>query len=225
MSSAVLFRGYAHREPGKIRSWGCDWRPCLGSQRKFLIEPIADRYGYPDIFLTTYATPFLEEVKSDYDCGDRIVLSPEGSTQGQVVAEGLRIIAEASDKSYDFVAVCRFDLRLMLCPLSPRLVPDRVNFLWREWEEALWLDHNRIGDAIFFMPGSLVAGFRRGVLEAEKEISPEPKQSYLDGLHKIYRSVARNVGGMVHVMDDSYKCTNTPVMANGIFELVRVIND
>ena len=213
MPAAVLFRGHAHRPPNdgfSRRSWGIDWRLCLDSHRRFLLDPLRARHGELDVFLCYYRTEHAPRVEDDYAATESVFAKP-GASQRQTFLHGLRIVPAA----YDLIATCRFDVELLVCPLDwGTFRPDAINFLFREWNAEMWAHHRRVADALHFLPGSLLDGFRKGVAEAPSE----------DCLHIVHDPVARHVGAdRVHVMDDRYFDSNpeTPP-GNPVYNLVRV---
>lgn len=213
MSAAVLFRGHAYRPPKDgftCRDWGVDWRLCVESQRRFLIEPLRERYGGVDLFLCYYRSPFDDAIERDYG-PTYSEYAQGGASQRQTFLRGLHLIPDG----YDLVATCRFDVELLKCPLDHGTFrPDCVNFLWREWNQEAWNDHRRVPDAIHFLPGELLDGFRKGVAETPSEVC----------MHMIYYPVSRCVGAdRMHIQEpEGFRDSNTDKQENPVYKIVRV---
>lgn len=211
MKVAVLMRGYSYREPGGIRPWGVDWRKTIKSHQRLLIDALRERYKRTDVYLVTYDSPYLGAVARDYNAISVTVVDKTNS-QLDTTVEGLRSIPFG----YDTVIVIRFDLELLLSPLTWGSGPkyDCVNFMFREWEEALWEDHRRVCDTIHILPGELLSKFTEGIENTTYE---------RHWLHGIYLPVEEATSGQVHVMCDEYLCSNTDAKVNPLFHLVRVM--
>lgn len=226
MPAAVLFRGHAFRPPRdgfSCRDWGVDWRLCVESHRRFLLDPLRERYGGVHVFLVSYDFPAWGDAVRDYQPVDTL-LSPGGSTQRGTFLMGLDLVShynrlrQASEPKappYDLVVTCRFDVELLKCPLDHGTFrPDAVNFLWREWEQKAWDDHRRVPDAIHLLPGDLLDPFRAGVAATPSEVC----------MHMVWHPVARLVGEhRMHVMEpDGFRDSNTDKGPNPVYRMVRV---
>lgn len=218
MPAAILFRGHAHREPNVTRAFGVDWRKCVESHRRHLIEPLKAQYKDVHIVLSTYATPHREAIEIDYGPWTRCKWFETGeNTQRQRFIHGLEMLAGCQKDyvlTYDLIVTCRFDLELLKCPLDHGTFrPDCVNWLWKEWNAESWNHHRRVPDAIHLLPGELLEGFRRGVAEAPSETC----------MHLVHDPVARHCNGRVHVMQpEGYTDSNTDIMPNPVYRMVRV---
>lgn len=213
MPAAILFRGHAHRPPGQTRPFGVDWRRCVESHRKYLLGPMRARYGHVGVFLSCYDTPHRAEIERDYEATDGWWERGENTQRGMVL-RGLDHVQSLPDRGIDVIAVCRFDIELKGDPLAhPGFDPQKINFLWREWNDKAWEDHRRVPDALFFLPGRFLEGFRRGVANTPSETC----------LHLVYHPVAREVGvENLNVMDPvGFVDSNTDVMKNVFYEMIR----
>lgn len=220
MPAALLMRGHAHRGPTADRGWSIDWRKCVESHRRFLIGPLAERYGTLHTFLQSYDTPFRNEVIRDYRPTDCEFIRGE-STQRKVMLAGLDMVLQHQSlreryncDGYELVVACRFDLELLCCPLDiPRFDRSKVNFLWREWNQESWDHHNRVPDALHMLPGLHLKPLRDSIAETPSEVC----------LHLIYRPLASRIGEKsINVMRDDYVDSNTDKMPNNVYKLVRV---
>lgn len=217
MTSAVVLRGYAYRNR-------TDWRPCVASLKQHVVLPLRQRYGTCDVLLATYDLGDTERDRArlttallrDYD-PDLYVFVREGKTQRDMAVLALDVAIRANAvRNYDLVAVTRFDLRFKSCPLAyGTFKPGAVNFLWREWHARAWADHRRVPDAVHLMPGNLLGAFKAGVVTA-------------DGngrcLHTVWHKIAAVTDpANLHVMNDvdEYVDSNTDVMPNPVYEIVR----
>lgn len=215
MAAAVLFRGYAHRPIAQIRPWGTDWRKCLVSHREKLLDPLREMFGGIHVFLASYVTPLQDEIEKDYQ-----PLTSHWVTQDTQVGRalaGLRLIQEQQDHNhcpYDLIVVLRFDLQLLKTPfLEPNFRPDAINFLWREWNQKSWDNHNRVPDALHMLPGVHLAGFLEGIKATPSTIC----------LHTIYRPVAARIGekNINILIREGFTDSNTDVMPNPFYSIVR----
>lgn len=207
--SAVLFRGYAHRDPGGVRAWGTDWRKCRASHNRLLDYP-----GTTDVYLSTYDTPLLEEVKGSYS-PVAVHVGPHGGTQKGTLVSGLDLVAR-SGIGYERIAVCRLDIELKRCPMDlPGYAADKVNFLWKEETPERWARTHEVADAVFLLPGTLLTQFRNGMGEVDDA---------RDGwLHKCYDPVVKYAGAdNVTIMDPSCVNSNTSMKENYLYDIVRV---
>lgn len=214
MGAAILFRGHAHRPPGVGREWGVDWRLCLASHRRHLIEPLERLCGGVQVFLSTYPSDYRPQFRDDYRAV-HVRTNPEPGTQRATVLAGLDDVREWHlARRYDLVAVCRFDLDLLApVPAHPGFDPHKVTFLWREWNAESWAHHRRVPDALFFVPGDCLAGFRDGVAATPSETC----------LHLVHDPVAARVGAdrVAVLVRDGYTDSNTDVMPNPFYRMVR----
>jgi hypothetical protein len=229
MPAALLMRGHAHRGPTADRGWSIDWRECVDSHREFLMGPLAERFGGLHTFVCTYETPHRDAVLTDYRPVDHYFHRGE-STQRKIMIAGLDLVLHDQQLrerydyggydlvvagGYDLVVAARFDMRLLCCPLDlPNFAPDRVNFLWREWNQESWEHHNRVPDCLHMLPGRLLADLRAAVAD--------PMNVSEQCLHLIYRPLADRVGeGQINVMRGDYVNSNTDKMPNNVYKLVR----
>lgn len=218
MTAAILFRGHAHRLVGTERPWGVDWRKCIESQRKYLIEPMSARFGLVHTHLSSYEVTddLWQLIRSDY----KPSLSQWDATRGtqkRCMMTGLNGVSEfvANGHNYDFIAVCRFDLELLSNPMDHAgFDPTKVNFLWREWNELNWNDHRRVPDAIHFLPGRFLEGFIKGVEETPSD----------NCLHLVYRPVSKYVreDNINIIIKEGYIDSNTDHCQNPFYKMIRV---
>ena len=219
MPAAIVFRGHAHRgrnEPDGGNAHGIDWRLCVESQKKFLIDPAYRYHDVVDVYLTFYDRPNRSEIINSYytSSGGPPVwqLADSGASQGQTFRKALAPV-EDPDR-YDLVLVTRFDLEFLCTPWElPNFEPDKVNFLWREYCEETWRNHNRVPDAVHMLPGKLLPGFLRGCHASLSE----------GCMHLIYRPVCEAIGPQnVNVMSDEYVNSSSDVQSNPVYRMVRL---
>lgn len=209
MPAALVFRGHAHRGP--VGKPGCDWRPCVGSQWRFLYARLKARYGGVDTFLCGYDTPLWADAVKDYAPLEWRHATP-GATQRQTFLKALEVVYDGD--RYAVVAVCRFDLELHASPIDhPNFDPGNVNFLWREWNQQSWDSHRRVPDTMHFLPGRLLTEFR--------DAAAEPPSEHC--LHTMYWPLARRVGEeKINILvRDGFIDNNTDVMPNPFYRIVR----
>lgn len=213
-----MFRGYSHRPEGHRRTGRTDYRRSLSSHRRYLLEPLRHRYGSADVFLVTYAVPespdwerAREGLVRDYR-PDLLRVLPEGPTQRDTAVTAIdAVIAAHRFRDYALVVMTRFDLTFKKCPLDHGVFDrERINFLWREWNEAAWEDHRRVPDCVHLVPGRLLSEFRTGLASADG-----------DGrcLHTIWLKIPTPD---LWVMDPTgFTDSNTDVADNPVYEIVR----
>lgn len=222
MSTALLLRGYSYH----LRT---DWRRCVASQWEHLIRPLRQRYGSLDVILVTYVIADNERDKreltkqllTDYEHDLYVSVPSDGRTQRDMATLALDTVIRANAvRHYELVVMTRFDLKFKMCPLDYGVfVPDKVNFLWKEWNERAWADHKRVPDTVHMIPGPLLEAFRTGVITSDGNGKC---------LHTIWHKIAKVTPtghDAIHVMNtdqSQYVDSNSDVMPNPVYEIVRV---
>lgn len=219
MTAALVLRGDAFRHQARTRPWGIDWRRCVVSHREKLIAPLKARYGSCDMILTPYPleSDLLTQLCRDYQPDIYLPATP-GDTQRGTALKALDVVIRANRvRNYSFVVMTRFDLEFLSVPweYGSGVDFDKINFLWREWNEEAWNDHKRVPDAVHMLPGLLLEAFREGV----------SKSDTVHCMHTIWHPISRVLGthDKFHVMNsDGFHDSNTDIEPNPVYQMVRV---
>jgi len=214
MSAAVLFRGVSDssRIQGWDRPWRIDYCRCLESHRRFLIEPLRDRFGGVDVFISTYGDDTLRaKLTDDYGPRDIVMLEFPGSNQRRTALTGLILVLGARVE-YDLVVMSRFDAEFFQSPVDLPVTPGGITYPFRELE-ACWREHRKVSDSYQVFDGmKAVAAFAMVV----SELKIDSCVHYTYKLVEKHRDVPQGFS-MDHIGD-----SNTDKLSNPTFKLARV---
>jgi hypothetical protein len=206
--AAILFRGISYSTRGQYRPWAVDWKPCLPSQRTYLIDPLRGKFDTVDVVLCSYHNKFEADILADYEPVEAD-WAP-GSTQKQTFLRGLRLLRQR--EPYDLIITCRFDLELLTDVTALDYRPDCINFLWREWNQWCWEDHRRVADAIHILDGKLLDAFYRGVEDSIHEHC----------LHLVWNPIAVYSGrDRLNTISNHFINSNSLIESNPIYKFIR----
>lgn len=211
MSAALLLRGVSSSAglPWD-RPWSVDYRVCLESHWRCLIEPLAERFGGCRVYLATYETPALSQLVRDYDPDGIVLPNFHGSNQRDTAIVGMEKVAdENSWCDFDLVVVSRFDAEYLSSPLDLDFNYNAVNFPWRELESG-WADHRRTGDCFHVVGRFMLDGFMKGVQDCP----------HTQCLHMIWDHVSKFA--RCKWLLDEFGDSNTDVKPNPVYKLRRM---
>ncbi len=233
----LLLRGIAFRQGYKTRgstrkTVTVDYRTCLQSTRDNVIKPL-EAVGKLEVILASYTSALDREILADFAPVDHrffrllpisgkalqlykalcylgLRIPGQPILQGELLLEGLRLVADRADL-YDFVVISRFDLEYLLPVNRWPISPDKINLLWKETESG-WNGHRRVGDCIHVIPIKFLSGFFEAIKHTRRKSC----------LHFIFPEVVKACGeSSTHFLCDGYLDSNSDRFPNPIYRIVR----
>ncbi|MGV1751015.1 hypothetical protein [Agrobacterium sp. CG674] len=157
MKIAILLRGHHFLEKDRF-GFPMDARENAASLMEKFLLPIRLKYPDTKLYLATYDSPVLEELKELIGPCEMIPLDAEGSTQIETLKQGLKHVFDNDD--FDTLIVSRFDLdfKKNFDDWNVQLDDLSVYFSWKETLQG-WRDHNRVGDAVHIIGRKAMSDF------------------------------------------------------------------
>jgi hypothetical protein len=212
MRLAVLIRGHNFLEEDRFK-YPMDARNNVRSLMDKLIGPI--RAANPDakIYLATYESPALAELKNSFDPCELILFPKDGSSQLDTYKESLKQIFLKDD--YDALVVARFDLEFKkgFDTWNLDIQRDSIYFPWKEYQ-SYWRDHRRVGDAVHIIGKSAIPAFHSAIIMCQLA-----GRTHLHLLYYFLRTMHSNL----RFIEEGYWDSNTffanPECANPLYKI------
>lgn len=198
MKLSVLIRGNNYLEKDRF-GLPMDARQNADSIIKNILEPIRAITPDAKIYLATYHSPALDEVRAKFAPCELILLDAQGSSQAETYKEGLKQIFAKDD--CDALVVTRFDLefRKPFDAWNVAVDDECIYFPWKEYKSH-WRDHYRVGDAVHIIGKKAMSKFYSALI-----------MSQLSGrshLHMMYYFL-RTMHADLRFIEDGYWDSNT----------------
>lgn len=212
MRLAVLIRGHNFLELDRFKC-PMDARKNVASLMENLVGPIRAANPGAKVYLATYESPALAELKDAFDPCELILFPQEGSSQTETYKESLRQIFLNDD--YDALVVARFDLafRKSFDSWNVDIQRDSIYFPWKEYKHY-WRDHWRVGDAVHIIGKSAIPAFHSALI-----MSQLTGRTHLHLLYYFLRTMHPNL----RFIEDGYWDSNTffgnPECANPLYKI------
>lgn len=157
MKISILLRGNNFLENDRF-GFPMDARNNAKSLLEKLVLPVRAKYPDAKVYLATYESPALEDLKAAFAPCEVILVDASGSTQIETFKLGLKHIFENDD--CDALVVSRFDLDFKKSFDDWNLDIDNANVYlpWRETKGG-WRDHRRVGDAVHIIGRGVMSDF------------------------------------------------------------------
>jgi len=164
-----------------------------------LINPIRRMSPEAKVYLATYDSPALEEIKAQIGQCEVVLVKPEGSTQADTYKEGIRYVYGKGD--FDALVVSRFDLKFKKSFDTWSVKPDNktIFFPWREFL-SYWRDHRRVGDAVHIIGKEALSDFHEALIMC--------RLAQRQHLHLMYYFL-RTMRAELRFIEDGYWSSNT----------------
>lgn len=202
MKISILLRGNNFLEKDRF-GFPMDARDNAASLLENLILPVRNKYPDAKVYLATYDSPALEDLKSAFAPCEVIAIDANGSTQLETYKQGLKHIFENDD--CDALIVTRFDLDFHknFADWDVQIDDGSVYLPWREGLIG-WRDHRRVGDAVHIIGRKVMGDFYSVMI-----MSQLAKRS---DLHMLYYFL-RLLNGNIRFIEQGYWDSN-PMFAN-----------
>lgn len=157
MRLAIMLRGHHFVQSDRFGN-PMDARHNIPSLLDRLINPIRRISPGAKVYLVTYDSPVLEDIKAQIGPCEVVLINPIGSSQAETYKEGLEYIHGKGD--FDALVVSRFDLKFKKSFDTWAVKPDSqsIFFPWREFL-SYWRDHRRVGDAVHVIGNEVLPAF------------------------------------------------------------------
>lgn len=174
----VLIRGITE---GRSARQNKDWNLTKDNVKEYLIDPIGDCCN---IYITTYQTNNLENIRAFYDPKKLNVLGFQGSNQLDTM---IKALIDIQDEDLDFIVVIRFDTEYLQKIDTFEFDFDKFNFLFKE--KNSWDTHKFISDNFFAFPKKHLQTF----IDALRAEQSKPSREFHD-LHNSYNRLKDIIG-------------------------------
>lgn len=193
-----MIRGHNFLEKDRF-GFPMDARANVKSLIENLIEPVRAVSPGAKLYLVTYDSPALAEIREALAPEDCIVLDANGSSQCETYKEGLKHVFAQPD--YDALVVARFDLdfRKKFDAWNLNVTENSILFPFKEFKFH-WRDHRRVGDAVHVIGRNAISAFHSAII-----------MNQLTGrnhLHMMYYYL-RTMHGELGFIEDGYWDSNT----------------
>jgi hypothetical protein len=157
-----MLRGHNFLEKDRF-GFPMDARNNLKSLIENLIEPVRAVSPGAKLYLVTYDSPALADLREALAPDDCLVLDANGSTQCETYKEGLKRVIQHSD--YDALIATRFDLdfRKKFNEWNLKVTNNSILFPWRELKYH-WRDHKRVGDGVHVIGRNAIPAFHNAII-------------------------------------------------------------
>lgn len=157
MRLSILLRGNNFLEADRF-GLSMDARNNIDSLIEKLIAPVRKIDPEAKVYLATYDSPALHDIKEKIGACETILLDAAGSTQAETYKAGVRHIFEK--QGTDVMIVSRFDLEFKKSfdEWNVQLDENAIYFPWREYRNH-WRDHFRVGDAVHVVGKNAMSPF------------------------------------------------------------------
>lgn len=181
-----------------------DYRDAVDEFNQNIIGSLFDLGHKPYVFLYTYRTSKIEELRKAYNCFTHTVIVDEDCQQipaGQS-AQAINIIRGlegVKGLDLDFIIRARFDQKFLLNPFREYDWDwNKANFLWREPE---YHHLPLLNDTFFGWP----AGWTGQIQAAIEDSELRPYGGIRVALHNLYRPLAEKIGEEnIRVLDERW---------------------
>lgn len=198
MKLSVMIRGNNFLEADRF-GFPMDGRDNVKSLLEKIVQPVRSLNPGARIFLVTYPSAALDEIKAALEPCELVLLDPKGSSQIETFKHGIKHIFEQDD--CDAVLSVRFDLEFKKSFYSwdLQLSDDAIHFPWKEYLAA-WRDHRRVGDAVHIIGRKALPDFYSGLTLCQVAGRKD--------LHLLYY-MTRTLNGNLRFIEDGYWDSNT----------------
>lgn len=195
---SILIRGNNYLEKDRF-GLPMDSRKNADSLMRNVIEPIRARSPGAKVYLATYHSPALADLREKFAPCELILLDADGSSQTETYKEGLKHVFSKDD--CDAVIVTRFDLEFKkpFDTWDVEVNRDNIYFPWKEYK-AFWRDHWRVGDAVHIIGRHAMAKFYNAII-----INQLSGRSHLHLMYYFLRTMHENL----NFIEDGYWDSNT----------------
>ena len=174
----VVIRGITE---GRSDRQNKDWNLTKDNLKEYLIIPIGESCN---LYITTYQTNNLEQIRTFYNPKKLNVLNFQGSNQLDTM---IKALVDIQDEDLDFIIVIRFDTEYLQKIDTFEFEFDKFNFLFKE--KNAWDNQKFISDNFFAFPKKHLQSF----ITALKEEQSKPSRSFHD-LHNSYNKLKDIIG-------------------------------
>ncbi|MCL6707216.1 hypothetical protein M8R20_09420 [Pseudomonas sp. R2.Fl] len=164
-----------------------------------LIEPVRAANAEAKLYLVTYESPALAELRDALAPNECILLDPGGSSQCETYKEGLRHVIQQSE--YDALVVARFDLdfKKKFDAWNVNVTNNSILFPWKEFRFH-WRDHRRVGDAVHILGRNAIPAFHNAII-----MNQLTGRTHLHMMYYYLRTMHEELG----FIEDGYWDSNT----------------
>lgn len=217
MKIAILLRGITYvseyTTSGGIKQ-SVDWK----WTRDNIMENVVNSFPNADIYLTSYRSVEESFIVEYFNPTSYIFhcLSPMGCSEMDCLLDGLRLIKQ-SKNVYEGIFISRFDLHYYEPVLKINFDYNKINFLYKEFNENSFNAQGKCANGAWFIPSSGLGDFINsceqinGMTEAEFKALDftEGNLTFSINLHQkthyIYHSLIKIVNqDMIHFLTNSY---------------------
>ena len=146
MRVAILLRGHNFLESDRY-GYPMDARYNADSLLENFLLPIRAAYPGAKLYLATYDSPALAELKARFEPCELVALGADATNQIETYKQGLKHVFDNDD--CDALIVTRFDLAFKknFADWNVEIDDSAISFPWKE-SLIGWRDHQRVGDAV-----------------------------------------------------------------------------
>ncbi len=198
MRLSILIRGHNFLEKDRF-GLPMDGRDNAASLLENVIAPIRAKNPDATVYLATYESPALAELREKFAPCELILLDPNGSSQAETYKEALKHIFQKTD--FDALVVVRFDLAFKK-PFDAwdlKIDINSIHFTWKEYRDY-WRDHRRVGDAIHVIGKAAIPAFHNALI-----MNQLANRGHLHMMYYYLRTMHDNL----KFIEDGYFDTNT----------------
>lgn len=212
MKISILLRGNNFLEKDRF-GFRMDARDNAPSLLENLIGPVRAKYPDAKVYLATYNSAALEDLKAAFAPCEVILIDANGGTQLETYKRGLQHIYENDD--CDAVIVTRFDINFIKSfdDWGVQIDNATVYIPWREWLVG-WRDHHRVGDAVHIIGREVMGDFYSGII-----MSQLAKRADLHLLYYFLRLLTGNIRFIDHGFWDSNPMFSSPESHNPLYTI------
>ncbi|WP_320195621.1 hypothetical protein RMR10_001145 [Agrobacterium rosae] len=198
MKLAILLRGNNFLEKDRY-GYSMDARENAASLLEKFLLPIRLKYPETKLYLATYDSPILEELKELIAPCEVVMLDAAGSTQIETFKQGMRHVFENDD--CDALLVTRFDLdfKKNFDDWNIQIDDSSVYFPFKETMIG-WRDHQRVGDAVHIIGRKAMNDFFSAMIMNQLARRPD--------LHMLYYFM-RTLNGNIRFIEDGHWDSNS----------------
>ena len=212
MKLSVLIRGLNFSEKDRF-GFPMDARENAASIVEKVLSPIRAANSEAKVYLVTYDSPVLQEVRQAFEPCELILLNAAGSSQAETYKEGLKHIYEKDD--CDAVVAIRFDLafKKRFDEWNVNITDDVIYFPWKEYLKY-WRDHRRVGDAVHIIGRKMMSPFHSAIIMTQLAGRKD--------MHLIFYFLRTMVGNMKFIEDgywDSNTVYSAPELDNPLYRI------
>jgi hypothetical protein len=127
-----------------------------------VIGPIRAKNPDATIYLATYESPALADLREVFAPCELIILDRNGSSQLETYRAALTHISKNDD--FDALVVIRFDtaFKKPFDAWNLKIERDSIHFPWKEYRDH-WQHHRRVGDMIHVIGKAAIPDFLNGI--------------------------------------------------------------